>query len=306
MPESISQNVWTRLACSFCGNALVQSATGASCPVCGLQYRRTGAAALDLRLNKAKTYELQFELGTPFNVPPGLRIAPLALNPRAQVDFSGLRGSHRMTPEKMSYFPKASSRGALMLDLACGSGIHKPICEHAGFEWVGIDYAESSKATILADVHALPFKDASFDCILTVAAIQLFRYPLVAMREVCRVLKPGGTFLGTVAFLEPFHDDGYYHYTHLGVINSLQYGGFKVEQLAPSEDWTGLTAQAAMALFPRMPRFMSRSIVYPVQLLHRAWWYMGSLVAHTPNAGDDVRIRNSTAAFAFVASKPAA
>ena len=71
---------------------------------------------------------------------------------------------------------------------------------------------------------------------MSVAAIQLFRNPFVMMKEAYRVLKPGGIFLGTVAFLEPFHDEGYYHYTHLGTASSLQYGGFKAEKLALSEE----------------------------------------------------------------------
>ena len=48
---------------------------------------------------------------------------------------------------------------------------------------------------------------------------------------------------------------------------------------------------------------MSHSILYPVQLLHKARWQLGSMVRHKPNAGENVRIRNNTAAFFFVASK---
>ena len=55
---------------------------------------------------------------------------------------------------------------------------------------MGADYADSSKALVLADAHALPFKDNTFDFILSVAAMQLFRFPFVVMKVTHRVLKP--------------------------------------------------------------------------------------------------------------------
>lgn len=303
MTFPLSNNVWNTLKCSYCGESLNKTALGAECPGCSLQYPYTPAGALDLRLKKTKKYDLQFELGVPFAPDDELQVRPLKAASTPQVDFSDMRVPTHMTKELMSYFPKAKSHNSLMLDLACGAAVHKGLCETAGFEWVGADYDDSSRAPILADAHALPFEDNTFECILSVAAIQLFRYPLVMMKEAYRVLKPNGIFLGTVAFLEPFHDDGFYHHTHRGAINSLQYGGFTVEKLAPSEQWSALVAQASMGLFPKMPRFMSRSIVYPVHLLHKLWWQTGSLITRNPNADKYVRIRNNTAAFAFVASK---
>ena len=300
----VSAHVWNALTCSQCGTGLNKAASGAECLGCGLRYACTAAGALDLRLQKARTYDLQFELGTPLRVDKALRIEPLTLNTSPQVDFSGMEAPYHMTRELMSYFPRAKSAGSLMLDLGCGTAVHRGICERAGFEWVGVDYDEASRAPILADAHALPFRDNSFECILSVAALHLVRYPLVIMREAHRVLKPGGLFLGTVAFLEPFHDGGFYHHTHLGTLNALQFGGFQVEKLAPSEEWSGLTAQAVMALFPKMPGFLSRSIVFPVALLHKAWWQAGRWATRNPNARNEVRIRNTTGAFSFVASKP--
>jgi ubiquinone/menaquinone biosynthesis C-methylase UbiE len=301
---AIPDVAWLAIACSQCGEPLSRNDTGAQCLRCHTKYPRSPEGALDLRLAQPKRATLDFELGPPMEVPDGLRIAPLRMNSHAEVDFAGLDVPVHMTRELMSYFPRARTPDSLLLDLACGNSVHQGVAQAAGFNWVGVDYAPSSRAPILADAHALPFLDESFECVLSVAAIHLFRYPFVMMREVARVLQPGGIFLGTVAFLEPFHDDGFYHFTHRGTLNALQYARLEVEQLAPSREWSALTAQALMALFPKMPAIMSRSIVYPVQLLHRAWWRMGWLATHNPNASEEVRVRNTTAAFAFVARKP--
>ncbi|MGH2403025.1 MAG: class I SAM-dependent methyltransferase [bacterium] len=98
----------------------------------------------------------------------------------------------------------AAAADALALDLGCGETFHRPACEHAGYTYVGLDHA-SDQATVLGDAHALPFKDNSVDFILSLAVFEHIRYPFVAIPETHRVLRPGRPFIGTVAFLEPYH-----------------------------------------------------------------------------------------------------
>ncbi|MBL4684322.1 MAG: methyltransferase domain-containing protein [Nannocystaceae bacterium] len=44
----------------------------------------------------------------------------------------------------------------------------------------------------LGDVAALPFEEASFDRVLSVNTIYFWPEPVLGLREICRVLKPGG------------------------------------------------------------------------------------------------------------------
>jgi SAM-dependent methyltransferase len=188
-----------------------------------------------------------------------------------------------------------------MLDLGCGNGVHKELGEQAGFDWVGLDY-EAPDAPILGDAHALPFEDNTFDFIMCVTVLQYVRYPFVAMREACRVLKPGGKIIGTVAFLEPSHGTSFYHHTHLGIYNILQQGGFIVQKIAPQEHWPVLKALASMGLFFRMPRALAQAIVFPLQLFHQFWWQAGSLLSGRKL--ENIRHRHFTGSFTFIASKP--
>src|SRR4030095_14421423 len=103
----------------------------------------------------------------------------------------------------------------------------------AGFHWMGLDYS-ASEAPILGDAHALPFETESIEFVLSLAVLEHIQHPAVAIQEINRVLKRGGLYLGTVAFLEPFHGNSYYHHTHLGTFNSLRLGGFDVERVAPN------------------------------------------------------------------------
>lgn len=225
---------------------------------------------------------------------------PFPANPEPAVDFSSLPVPPHLDREVLSYFPKAAPPGSLMLDLGCGDGAYRALCEHAGFTWVGLDH-RAPEAPILADAHALPFRDAAFEFVLAVAVLEHVRIPLLMTREVRRVLKPGGRFIGSVAFLEPFHGESYYHHSHLAVVNSLWCGGFRTMRVAPTKNWPVLAAQARMGLFPGMPGWLSRGIVLPLQGLHRLWWRAGGVATRSRLEGR--RALATAGSFTFVADR---
>jgi ubiquinone/menaquinone biosynthesis C-methylase UbiE len=97
-------------------------------------------------------------------------------------------------------------RGERVLEVSFGTGY---LMSHYGKncgEIVGLDQSESMrrqaaerlaargvKATLLlGDAQAMPFADASFDCLVNTDAFSLYADREKAMREFFRVLKPGG------------------------------------------------------------------------------------------------------------------
>lgn len=310
----LSEAIRAALACPDCQGSLsprnpdpgpvqsgvVNQGQKAYCMSCALDYPRTPSGSVDLRLKRARSRMLEFPLGTPPLEEDGLDCQPLDLNPAPEVDLSAVRIPHHLTREMISWFPKPRARGALALDLGCGDVIHREVIEAAGFEYAGLDY-DSPHAPILGDAHALPFRDGAFEFILSVAVLEHVRWPFVMAREAHRVLKAGGVFIGTVAFLEPFHQNSHYHHTHLGTINTLRYGGFTLERVAPSEEWSVLLAQASMGLFPKLPRAAARALVWPLELLQRVLWRAGTRL--NPDSRRRSRTRNTTGAFAFVTKK---
>ncbi|OGO25508.1 MAG: methyltransferase type 11 [Chloroflexi bacterium RBG_16_52_11] len=302
MTVSYSEQILNILTCPFCSGSLEPGNGGSRCGNCGTIYPYTKSGTLDLRLKHPRPVTLTFEIGGNLPSIDALEFKPLIKSQTAAVDFSPIAVPYHLSEALMSYFPRAHNANSLMLDLGCGNGIHREVCEHAGFQYVGLDY-DSPGAPFLGDAHALPFKDYSFEFILSIAVLEHIRYPFVMMAEAFRVLKPGGKLIGTVAFLEPFHLDSYYHHSHLGTFNSLQYAGFLVQQVAPSDTWTGLKAQAAMGLFQRMPRVYSSLLIYPLHLLHRLWWRARVFKSRGKRVRMNDLIRNTTGAFSFIASK---
>jgi SAM-dependent methyltransferase len=90
--------------------------------------------------------------------------------------------------------------GARVLDLACGEGA---LLAHLGDRAVGIDLARGDLAlaggtVARARAQALPFATASFDVVTCHLALMLFDDLPAVIRELERVLAPGGRFLAVL------------------------------------------------------------------------------------------------------------
>lgn len=122
---------------------------------------------------------------------------------------------NRFLFNEISNLPK----GAAILDVGCGTGHYLKELMDRGFRVSGVEpsvnmreHAESRlpKGTVVGgSVLSLPFEDNSFDFVFS---IEVFRYlnnedNMQGLKEIIRVLKPGGTFLGT--FLNYYALDGF-------------------------------------------------------------------------------------------------
>lgn len=99
-----------------------------------------------------------------------------------------------------------------VLDLACGTGDVSLVLQRAGFAVVGGDFCEPMlerakakgvKETVVADALNLPFGDGSFDAVTIAFGYRNFEDRPRALREIRRVLKPGGS-VHILEFSQPF------------------------------------------------------------------------------------------------------
>jgi SAM-dependent methyltransferase len=287
------------LACPFCSGGLSPAGAALQCSSCGDSYGTTQLGQLDLRLQRAKAVEIRHVIGRrgTTGVPEVFRTCS---NLKAEVDLSHVVLPGSISPRFASYLPRARRPGtSRVLDLGCGAQPARPLLTLAGYEYVGIDYIDS-RAPILADGHALPFVDGSFELVFTVAVLEYLEDPRVALREAHRVLEPGGAMLGSAAFLTPFLWNTYLHHTHLGLLNVLASAGFRVDVLMADPDYNVIDATASMSLFPGMPRRLRKVATWPPKAAHRLWWRLAQLL-HRGGSGEAERILRNAADFEFLA-----
>jgi SAM-dependent methyltransferase len=68
-----------------------------------------------------------------------------------------------------------------------------------------VELTAAPPTDVVADVHELPFDDASLDGVVAEALLEHVRDPVAVVREVARVLRPGGIVCAASPFLQPYH-----------------------------------------------------------------------------------------------------
>ena len=126
-----------------------------------------------------------------------------------------------------------------ILDLGCGNQPYRRYLTGVG-QYVGLDYPptreclESSvKPEVHGDARTLPFADHSFDGVLCFQVLEHVDRPETVLKEMGRVLKPGGVGLISVPFFYNLHmePNDYFRFSPYGIRELLARNGLSASQL---------------------------------------------------------------------------
>lgn len=146
-----------------------------------------------------------------------------------------------------------------VMDLGCGAGdsVDQFRSVNPGVQWVGVDIERSPEVAsrvrtdaefrVFDGVH-LPAPDASFDAVYCKQVLEHVRSPEPLLREVARVLRPGGLFGGSTSQLEPYHSYSTWNYTPYGLSLLLQDAGLSLVEVRPGIDSLALIVNRGVGM----------------------------------------------------------
>ncbi len=152
--------------------------------------------------------------------------------------------------------PAAIARGALVLEIGCGGGQNRAWMNKHNLRYLGTDVSKTrvyeflqkfGGPDLLCDAHFLPLRDACVDVVYAAAVNEHLACPLRAAQEAKRVLKPGGYYLGNCSFMEPWHDESFFHMSPNAAIELLTAAELDIVNVYPGRGWHGFKALPRMA-----------------------------------------------------------
>lgn len=144
-------------------------------------------------------------------------------------------------------------RGGKGVDIGCGAGTYVELLDGLGFDMIGVDYSfpmlKVGKERVInrdiklisANVYELPLRDMSQDIIITMGLLPLLTDVPRALREMVRVIKPGGVllcetrnkyslfrFAQRMLYGDKYRtmDNQLFHFSPWNLARDLQYAGF--------------------------------------------------------------------------------
>jgi SAM-dependent methyltransferase len=132
-------------------------------------------------------------------------------------------------------------RGTL-LDVGCGKRQYEYLFSGTVSRYIGLDWpskVESANADVIGDALAIPFAEASVDCVLSTELMEHVPDPHVLLTEIARVLRSGGTLILSAPLIVGLHEEprDYYRFTPYILRILLAKHGFAVQSLSGKGGW---------------------------------------------------------------------
>lgn len=146
------------------------------------------------------------------------------------------------------YLPQFSGK---VVDLGCGNMPYKEtvlsidaVKEYIGIDWAGTNYY-SNKPDYFWDGVTIPLENDTIDCVLFTEVIEHLDDPLIAMKEIYRVLKPGGIIVGTTPFFWLLHEvpNDMQRLSPFGIKRIIEKAGYQSHEVVGAGGWRTSLAQ---------------------------------------------------------------
>lgn len=149
--------------------------------------------------------------------------------------------------------------GLKIIDVGAGECQYKKYCDHLDYisqdfnqytgegDGVGFQTGEwdVSRIDIVSDIVNIPVENECFDVVLCTEVLEHVPDPVLALKEMTRILRKGGIIIVTAPFCSlthfaPYHFSGYNNYWYKHHLSNLNY---TIELLDHNGSWFSFVAQ---------------------------------------------------------------
>jgi SAM-dependent methyltransferase len=173
--------------------------------------------------------------------------------------------------------------GYRVLDVGCGVKPYYPFFAAGASEFVGVDVANPA-AEVAGTAESLPLPDGGFDLVLCTQVLEHTVDPAQAVRELRRVVAPGGRVLASTHGVQVYHPapEDLWRWTHTGLERLFRDNA----QWSSLSVWpgAGTTASVGLLLCTYLDLLAKRARVRPLG---------GALVATINTAAETIDRRSS-------------
>ena len=149
--------------------------------------------------------------------------------------------------------------GSSILDAGAGESIYKKFFSHCNYKAIDLAVGESrwnyANLDYVGFLHEMPIENEMFDAVLCTQVLEHLEWPRESVKEMHRVIKPGGKLYMTVPMAQNEHQVPYdfFRYTSYGLESICKHAGFNNIKITPFGGmWVrwAFELPRAMSIFP--------------------------------------------------------
>jgi SAM-dependent methyltransferase len=131
------------------------------------------------------------------------------------------------------------SPGSSILDAGAGESVYKNHFSHCSYKAIDLAVGESrwnySNLDYVGFLHEMPIEDEMFDAVLCTQVLEHLEWPRESVKEMHRIIKPGGKLYMTVPMAQNEHQVPYdfFRYTSYGLESICKHAGFHDIKITP-------------------------------------------------------------------------
>jgi SAM-dependent methyltransferase len=168
----------------------------------------------------------------------------------------------------------------ILIDIGCGEKPYQTLTKGKVIAHIGLDHPGSlhsnTHVDLLATAYQTGIEKNSVDTILSTVVIEHLERPQEAIKEMFRILKPGGYMILTAPLFWHIHEEprDFYRYTKYGLKHLLTNAGFDIIEIKPLSGFIVTFSQELIYFLKQVQCRFFQILIYPLLLIiqYIAFW----------------------------------